>query len=241
MRTFAFILFAVVMISATALSTLMASRYLSLEKEIASLRSELEKAHVIDSRQAEEKTASRLEQTRVQADLEARFDEQRSQLEECNNERLRQAQEILTSLSNLQRRLTDIQALVAPSAKIEKTPAGGTGGAGAPEAAPVPGAPAPGVKETSVPGAPVPDAPVTGAQPTPGVQAPDAQTAPSVQPDSGVQAPVAPQPAPTPASPSAPPSAPNVDAGPPPKTDIPHGAIPTREQESQKLQKAGGQ
>jgi len=154
MRTEAFILFALITAAAAALSTLAASRYLGLEKEVAELHSQLDAMRLERDRQEAEKTVLRQEQGRIQANLEARLAEERSQLETCANQHLRQFQEISASLLNLQKRLTDIQALTAPS-----------GGASLPK------------EETGAP------------------------TAPS-------------------------------------KTDIPRGAIPTREQEADKLQKA---
>jgi len=120
MRAAGFILFAVVMAAVAALSTLVASRYLGLEKEVAELHSQIDGLRLERNRQEEEKTALRLERERVQADLEARYSQARSQLEECGNERQNQLQEITASLLNLQKRLTDIQSLAAPSAVMDK-------------------------------------------------------------------------------------------------------------------------
>jgi len=118
MRAAGFILFAVVMAAVAALSTLVASRYLGLEKEVAELRSQVEGLRLERGRQEQEK----IEQERIRADLEARYAEARSQLEDCGNQRQHQFQEIVDSLSNLQKRLTDMQALVAPSSVMDKTP-----------------------------------------------------------------------------------------------------------------------
>jgi len=120
MRTAAFILFAVVTAAAAALSTLVATRYLSLEKELSDTRAQLEQVQHERTRQEEEKMALRLEREHVQADLEARFAEQRSQLEECSNQHQQEFQELQATLSILQKRLTDIQVQAAPSAATEQ-------------------------------------------------------------------------------------------------------------------------
>lgn len=123
MRTAAFILFAIVTAAAAALSTLVASRYLSLEKELFENRGQLEDVLRERKRQEEEKMSLRLECERVQAELEARFSEQRGQLEECSNQRQRDFQEMLTALANIQKRMSDIEVQLAPSAMMERAKA----------------------------------------------------------------------------------------------------------------------
>jgi regulator of replication initiation timing len=135
MRTAAFVLFAVVTAAAAALSTLVATRHLTVEKELAEARFQLEEISRERKRQEEEKIVLRLERERLQADLEARFAEQRSQLEECANQRQRDYQDILTHVLTVQKILTDVVVRSAPSAVKE---AAGTGqeGAASPEAPP---------------------------------------------------------------------------------------------------------
>jgi uncharacterized coiled-coil protein SlyX len=120
MRTAAFILFAVVTAAAAALSTLVATRYLSLEKDAADVRSQLEDVRRELKRQETEKVSMLLDRQRIQADLEGRFAEQRTQLEECGNQRQQEFQEILNTLANLQKRISDTQAQAAPSAATEQ-------------------------------------------------------------------------------------------------------------------------
>ncbi|WP_243360974.1 hypothetical protein [Fundidesulfovibrio terrae] len=117
MKTAAFVLFAVVTAAAAALSTLVATRYLALEKDLSETRSQLEDVLRERKRQEEEKMSIRLEAQRVQSELEARFSEQRSQLEECGNQRQRDFQELLTGVNALQKRLTDMEVQLSPSAK----------------------------------------------------------------------------------------------------------------------------
>lgn len=119
MKTAAFILFAVVTAAAAALSTLVGTRYLTLERELAEARSQVEDISRERKRQEEEKMALRLERERIQSELEARFSEQRGQLEECGNQRLRDFQEILTTLATIQKRMTDIQVQTSASAARE--------------------------------------------------------------------------------------------------------------------------
>lgn len=119
MKTAAFVLFAVVTAAAAALSTLVATRYLALEKDLSETRSQLEDVLRERKRQEEEKMSIRLEAQRVQSELEARFSEQRSQLEECGNQRQRDFQELLTGVNALQKRLTDMEVQLSPSAKAE--------------------------------------------------------------------------------------------------------------------------
>ncbi|MFP5223324.1 MAG: hypothetical protein ACLGSA_13615 [Acidobacteriota bacterium] len=119
MKTAAFILFALVTAAAAALSTLVGTRYLTLERELAEARSQIEDISRERKRQEEEKMALRLERERIQSELEARFSEQRGQLEECGNQRQRDFQEILTTLATIQKRMTDIQVQTAPSAARE--------------------------------------------------------------------------------------------------------------------------
>lgn len=120
MKTAAFILFAVVTAAAAALSTLVGTRYLTLERELAEARSQVEDISRERKRQEEEKMALRLANERVQSELEARFSEQRGQLDECANQRQRDFQEMLANLSAIQKRLTDIQVQTAPSAAKEQ-------------------------------------------------------------------------------------------------------------------------
>jgi hypothetical protein len=117
MKTVAFILFAVVTAAAAALSTLVATRYLALEKDFSETRVQLEDVLRERKRQEEEKMSLRLEAQKVQADLEARFSEQRSQLEECANQRQRDFQELLAGVSAMQKRLTDMEVQISAAAK----------------------------------------------------------------------------------------------------------------------------
>lgn len=119
MKTAAFILFAVVTAAAAALSTLVGTRYLTLERELAEARSQVEDISRERKRQEEEKMALRLERERIQSDLEARYSELRGQLEECSNQRQRDFQEILATLATIQKRMTDIQVQASPSAARE--------------------------------------------------------------------------------------------------------------------------
>jgi septal ring factor EnvC (AmiA/AmiB activator) len=121
MRTAAFILFAVVTAAAAALSTLVASRYFSMEKDVADVRSQLEDARRELKRQEADKTSLLLERQRIQGDLEARFAEERAQLEECGNQRQQEFQEILNNLVNLQKRITDAQTQAAPTAAVDQS------------------------------------------------------------------------------------------------------------------------
>jgi len=153
MRTAAFILFALITAAAAVFSTLVASRQLSLEKEVTELHSQLDAMRLERDRQEAEKTVLRQEQGRIQADLEARLAEERSQLETCSNQQLRQFQEISASLLNLQKRLTDIQALTAPSvgASPREEP-----GAPAQPMSGVPGVSGPAAGTQNAPGGPKP-------------------------------------------------------------------------------------
>ncbi len=119
MKTAAFILFAIVTAAAAALSTLVGTRYLTLERELAEARSQVEDISRERKRQEEEKMALRLERERIQSELEARYSEQRGQLEECSNQRQRDFQEILATLATIQKRMTDIQVQASPSAARE--------------------------------------------------------------------------------------------------------------------------
>ncbi len=172
MRTAAFVLFAVVTATAAALSTLVGSRYVNLEKDLADTRFQLEESLRDRRRLEEEKSALRQERERVQADLEARFSEQRSQLEECSNKRQQDLQELLVNIYNLQKRVSDLEGQIAYVSSSEKVRLGQEG------------------KEAAA------------------------------------QAPA--------------PPAPSGNTGPLPakNTDVPKGAIPTREQEAQSLNKA---
>jgi hypothetical protein len=123
MKTAAFILFAVVTAAAAALSTLVASRYLTLEKELSDNRVQLEDVLRERKKQEGEKMSLRLEKERVQSDLEARFSEQRGQLEECANQRQRDFQEMLSALNNIQKRMSDIEVQLSPSALMERAKA----------------------------------------------------------------------------------------------------------------------
>jgi len=96
------------------------TRYLTLERELAEARSQIEDISRERKRQEEEKMAFRLERERVQSELEARFSEQRGQLEECSNQRQRDFQEILATLGTIQKRMTDIQVQASPSAAREQ-------------------------------------------------------------------------------------------------------------------------
>jgi len=139
MKTAAFILFAVVTAAAAALSTLVGTRYLSLERELAEARSQIEDISRERKRQEEEKMALRLERERVQSELEARFSEQRGQLEECSNQRQRDFQEILATLGTIQKRMTDIQVQASPSAAREQAePEAGSPSAAQPKTTDVP-------------------------------------------------------------------------------------------------------
>lgn len=134
MRTAAFILFAVVTAAAAALSTLVATRYLSLEKDMLEARSHLESINMERKRQEEEKMALRLERERLQSELEARLAEQKNQLDDCTALRLNDLEDLRASMLNLNKRLTDVQNQLSASAYRE-------GRSDAPQAsAPQPGA-----------------------------------------------------------------------------------------------------
>lgn len=152
MKTAAFVLFAVVTAAVAALSTLVATRHLAVEKELAEARFQLEEISRERKRQEEEKMVLRLERERLQAELESRFAEQRSQLEECANQRQRDYQDILTHILTVEKILTDVVVRSAPSAARE---AAGAGQEGAPSQEAPP-------KLTDVP---------KGAIPTPGQEA----------------------------------------------------------------------
>jgi len=122
MRTVAFILFAAVTATAAALSTLVASRYLSLEKDLLEARSHVESLNTDRKRQEEEKMALRLERERIQADLEARFAEQKNQLDDCAALRQNELEDMRASLLNLNKRLSDVMAQVSASAYREGRP-----------------------------------------------------------------------------------------------------------------------
>jgi len=159
MKTAAFILFAVVTAAAAALSTLVATRYLSLEKDLSETRVQLEDVMRERKRQEEEKMSLRLESQRMQSELEARFSEQRSQLEECGNQRQRDYQEILSGLSSLQKRLTDMEVQISPSARAGEGKSQGEDAASRSEGAPGQPKPAPqpqSAKNTDVPKGTIP-------------------------------------------------------------------------------------
>lgn len=137
MRTAAFVIFAVVTAAAAALSTLVASRYLSLERDLADARSRLEDSQIERKRQEEEKIALRLERERVQSDLEARLAGQMAQLESCEAKRQEELLEIAATLKILQKAVIDIQVQVGAVPGVErdgssneagKTPASNEGG-----------------------------------------------------------------------------------------------------------------
>ncbi len=119
MRTAAFVLFAVVTAAAAALSTLVASRYLNLEKELVESRSHLESVQAERKRQEEDKQVLRLERERVQADADARLAEMKAQLDECAALRQNALNDITASLANLNKRLTDVMVSASPSAHKE--------------------------------------------------------------------------------------------------------------------------
>ena len=146
MKTAAFILFAVVTAAVAALSTLTATRYLSLEKELSDTRSRLEDALTERKRQEEEKIVLRLERERVQSDLEARLAEQLSRVEACEGKRQQELLEIEATLKILQKAVIDIQVHVGPSARQDQ-------GAAAPPAPQAPGEPA---RATDVPRGAIP-------------------------------------------------------------------------------------
>lgn len=120
MRTFAFTIFVVVTAAAAAVGTLAATRYLSLEKELAAVNARMEDVLRERTRQEEEKMALRLEFERQRTELEVRFAEQHSQLEECANQRQRDFQELLTGITGVNKRLTDILVHQAPSTGLER-------------------------------------------------------------------------------------------------------------------------
>ncbi|GAB6038920.1 hypothetical protein JCM15519_34790 [Fundidesulfovibrio butyratiphilus] len=119
MRTFAFVLFVVVTSAVAVMLTLAASRYLSLEKQLNEVTTQLEESIRVRKAQEEEKISLRLDRERMQADLEARLAEQKNQLDDCSTQNLRYSQEILGGLMNIQRRLTDLAVQAAPSAVNE--------------------------------------------------------------------------------------------------------------------------
>jgi len=129
MRTAAFVIFAVVTAAAAALSTLVASRYLSLERDLADARSRLEDSLYERKRQEEEKIALRLERERVQSELEARLAGQLAQLESCEAKRQEELLEIAATLKILQKAVIDIQVQMgAAPGKDREADAPGTGG-----------------------------------------------------------------------------------------------------------------
>ncbi len=122
MRTFGFILFVVVTAGVAVSSTLVASRYLALERQLTEAQSHLEQTQSERKRQEEDKMALCLESQRIQVDLEARLAEQKNQLDDCAVQRQRDMQEILNSIGGINKRLTDILVSAAPSAKTEARP-----------------------------------------------------------------------------------------------------------------------
>lgn len=124
MRTFGFILFVLVTAGVAVTSTLVASRYLALEKQLSEASGHLEQTQLERKRQEEEKMALRLESQRIQVDLEARLAEQKNQLDECAALHQRDMQEILGGIGGINRRLTDILVTAAPTSTIEEQPQG---------------------------------------------------------------------------------------------------------------------
>lgn len=120
MKTAAFILFAVVTAAVAALSTLTATRYLNLERELSDTRSRLEDVLAERKRQEEEKIALRLERERVQSELEARLAEQLSRAEACEGKRAQELLEIEATLKILQKAVIDIQVHMAPAARQDR-------------------------------------------------------------------------------------------------------------------------
>ena len=222
MRTFAFVLFAVVTAAAAALSTLVASRYLTLEKELAQARSHMEDVQRERKRQEEEKMALRLEFERQRADLEARFAEQRGQLEECSTQRQRDFQELLSAVGAVNRRLNDALAQSGAHAGRERPGAAGETAVTDPTAAPAADAQPAAASKTGQ----------DGQQPPAPTKRPDGQPAAATgtgHDGSSGAGQGAGQPAKRPASQSAEPK-------PASSTDVPKGAVPTPDQEARKLQ-----
>jgi len=150
MKTAAFVLFAVVTAAAAALSTLVATRYFSLEKELVELRFQLEDTARVRQRLEEDKLALRLERERVQANLDTLLAAERAQLEDCREQRQAMLQEVAATLANIQKRLSDIQDRQASPADSPQhsqaaspDPGPGTGEpqARGPADAPAPGGP----------------------------------------------------------------------------------------------------
>ncbi|WP_243438282.1 hypothetical protein [Fundidesulfovibrio soli] len=158
MRTVAFILFAVVTAAAAALSTLVATRYLTLEKDVLEARSHLESISMERKRQEEEKMALRLDRERIQSELEARLAEQKNQLDDCTALRLNDLEDLRASMLNLNKRLTDMQNQLSASATREghsDAPQPGAQPPAAPSASQAGGAPAP-ASSTDVPKGAIP-------------------------------------------------------------------------------------
>lgn len=120
MKTFGFILFVLVTAGVAVTSTLLASRYLALEKQLSEVTDHLERTQNERKRQEEEKMALRLESQRVQVDLEARMAEQKSQIDECAGLHQRDMQELLGAIGGINKRLTDVLVNAAPTSKPEE-------------------------------------------------------------------------------------------------------------------------
>ena len=103
------------------MSTLLASRYLALERQLNETSDRLEQTQLERERQEEDKMALRLESQRVQVELEARLAEQKNQLDECAGQRQRDMQELLGAIGGINKRLTDVLVSAAPTAKFEES------------------------------------------------------------------------------------------------------------------------
>ena len=122
MRTIGFVLFVLVTAGLAVTSTLVASRYLALEKQLNEANGRLEQILLERKNQEEEKMSLRMESQRIQVDLEARLAEQKNQLDDCTAQRQRDMQEVLGAVGGINKRLTDILVNAAPTAKIEEQP-----------------------------------------------------------------------------------------------------------------------
>jgi hypothetical protein len=119
MRTFVFVLFVVVTASVAITGTIVAMRYLALERQLTEVNGQLESAQRDRVRQEEEKMALRLERERLLSEMEAKLAETRGQLDLCSGQYQRDLREVLAGQSILQRQLSDAMARQAPSAVNE--------------------------------------------------------------------------------------------------------------------------
>lgn len=119
MRTFVFVLFVVVTASVAVTGTIVAMRYLALERQLADVTAQLDVAQRDRVRQEEEKMSLRLERERMLSEAEAKLAEVKGQLDQCSVQYQRDMHEILAGQGILQRQLADVLVRTAPSAVHE--------------------------------------------------------------------------------------------------------------------------